>query len=86
MPGGIGVRLDTHIYTGYTVPPYYDSLVGKLITHGQERSEAIARMRRALSELTIEGIKTTIPLHKRIMRDNRFLSGTVSTSFLEKLL
>jgi len=86
LPGGIGVRLDTHIYTGYTVPPYYDSLVGKLITHGQDRTEAIARMRRALSELTIEGIKTTIPLHKRIMRDNRFLSGTVSTSFLEKLL
>ena len=86
LPGGIGVRLDTHIYTGYTIPPYYDSLVGKLITHGQDRTEAIARMRRALSELTIEGIKTTIPLHKRIMRDNRFLSGTVSTSFLEKLL
>ena len=86
LPGGIGVRLDTHIYTGYTIPPYYDSLVGKLITHGQDRTEAIARMRRALSELTIEGIKTTIPLHKRIMRDNRFLSGTVSTSCLEKLL
>ena len=77
--------MDTHIYTGYTIPPYYDSLIGKLIAHGDDRSEAIARMSRALSELTIEGIKTTTPLHQRIMQDNRFLNGPVYTNFLDNL-
>ena len=85
LPGGIGIRMDTHIYTGYTIPPYYDSLIGKLVAYGDDRSEAIARMSRALSELTIEGIKTTTPLHQRIMEDNRFLNGIFYTNFLDKL-
>ena len=77
--------MDTHIYTGYTIPPYYDSLIGKLVAYGDDRSEAVARMSRALSELTIEGIKTTTSLHQRIMEDNRFLNGIVYTNFLDKL-
>ncbi len=85
LPGGIGIRMDTHIYTGYTVPPYYDSLIGKLIAYGDDRAEAIARMRRALSELTIEGIKNTTSLHQRIMQDNRFLTGNFYTNFIDKL-
>lgn len=84
-PGGPGIRLDTHIYTGYEIPPYYDSLVAKLIAHGRDRSESIARMRRALDEMRIEGIKTTVPLHKKILEDERFLQGRTFTNFLDSL-
>ena len=82
-PGGPGVRLDTHIYAQYVVPPYYDSLLGKLITHGRDRAEAIARARRALDEIIIEGVKNTIPLHKKIMSDKRFIAGDFDTHFLD---
>jgi len=81
-PGGPGIRLDTHIYNGYKIPPFYDSLIAKLITHGKDRNEAIARMRRALDEIVISGIKTTIPFHKKIMEDERFLRGDIYTNFL----
>lgn len=83
-PGGIGVRVDDYIYAGYTVPPHYDSLVAKLIASGRDREEAIARLQRALSEFQIEGIKTTIPLYKDILHDERFLNGAIFTNFLEK--
>ena len=82
-PEGIGVRVDGYLYPGYTVPPYYDSLIAKLIAHGRDREEAVARMRRALDEFTIEGIKTVIPLHRKIMDDERFLNAEVFTNFLE---
>ena len=82
-PGGIGIRVDGYIYTGYTVPPHYDSLVAKLIASGRNRAEAIARLKRALSEFEIEGIKTTIPLFQNILNDERFRSGTIFTNFLE---
>ncbi|MDX6709884.1 MAG: acetyl-CoA carboxylase, biotin carboxylase subunit [Blastocatellia bacterium] len=84
LPGGPGVRVDTHIYPGYVVPPYYDSLVAKLIVHARNRDLAIARMRRALEAMVIEGIKTTIPLHLRIMDDPKFQSGQFSTKFMEE--
>ena len=83
LPGGPGVRVDTAIYPGYFVPPYYDSLIAKLIVHARTRELAIARMRRALESMVIEGIKTTIPLHLRIMDDPQFQSGDFSTKFLE---
>ena len=85
LPGGIGVRVDTAAYTDSVIPPYYDSLVAKLITHGQDREEAIQRMRRALSMFVIEGIHTTIPLHEQIFQDERFLAGEFDTSFLANL-
>lgn len=85
-PGGPGVRLDSAMEAGSTVVPHYDSMIAKLITHGQNRDEAMARMRRALDEFIIEGIKTTIPLHKRIFNDAEFQKGRISTSFLERLL
>lgn len=81
-PGGPGIRFDTHIYRGYRIPPFYDSLIAKLITHGRDRNEAIARMKRALDETIISGIKTTIPLHKKIMEDERFVRGEVYVNFL----
>jgi acetyl-CoA carboxylase biotin carboxylase subunit len=81
-PGGPGVRMDTHIYRGYRIPPFYDSLIAKLITHGRNRDEAIARMKRALDETVISGIKTTIPFHKRILEDEKFLRGEVYVNFL----
>lgn len=83
LPGGIGIRVDGYIYTGYTVPPHYDSLVAKLIATGRDREEAIARLKRALSEFKIEGIKTTIPLYEDILDDERFLGRAVFTNFLE---
>jgi len=83
LPGGPGVRVDTAIYPGYFVPPYYDSLIAKLIVHARTRELAIARMRRALESMVIEGIKTTIPLHLKIMDDPQFQSGDFSTKFLE---
>jgi acetyl-CoA carboxylase biotin carboxylase subunit len=85
-PGGFGVRVDSAIESQSVVTPQYDSLIAKLITHGQTRDEAMARMRRALDEFVIEGIKTTIPLHRRIFNDAEFQKGRVSTSFLERLL
>ncbi len=85
-PGGPNVRLDSHAYAGYQVPSYYDSLIGKLIVHGRTRKEALETTRRALDEFVIEGIKTTIPLARRILRHPRFEDGAVDTSFLESLL
>jgi len=85
-PGGMGVRVDSAMESNTTVVPYYDSLIAKLITHGKDREEAMARMRRALDEFVIAGIKTTIPLHRRIFNDAEFQKGRVSTSFLERLL
>jgi acetyl-CoA carboxylase biotin carboxylase subunit len=86
LPGGYGVRLDTHIYPGYVISPYYDSMVAKLIVHGKNRNEAIAVMRRALDEFYISPIKTTIGLHSEIMRHPMFIEGKVSTHFLEKMM
>ena len=83
LPGGIGIRVDGYIYTGYTVPPHYDSLIAKLIATGRDRDEAIARLKRALSEFKIEGIKTTIPLHQNILNDERFLNRNIFTNFLK---
>jgi acetyl-CoA carboxylase biotin carboxylase subunit len=85
LPGGIGVRVDTAAYTDSVISPYYDSLVAKLITHGQDREEAIQRMRRALSMFVVEGIHTTIPLHEEILDDERFAAGEFDTSFLATL-
>ncbi len=85
-PGGFGVRVDSHCFAGYTVPPYYDSLVAKVIAHGATRAEAIARMRRALAEFLLEGIKSTIPFHSRLLSDPRFVEGAYSTTFLESNL
>ncbi|MFI5263074.1 MAG: acetyl-CoA carboxylase biotin carboxylase subunit [Candidatus Kapaibacterium sp.] len=82
-PGGYGIRLDSHAYSGYAIPPYYDSLVGKLIAYGADREEAIDRMQSALDEFIIEGIHTTIPFHKALMRDERFRAGEFDTHFLE---
>jgi acetyl-CoA carboxylase, biotin carboxylase subunit len=83
QPGGHGVRVDSHVYAGYVIPPYYDSMIGKLITVAQTRNEAISTMYRALSEYVIEGIKTTIPFHLQLMQDERFRSGDFNTKFLE---
>ncbi|MGH7908794.1 MAG: acetyl-CoA carboxylase biotin carboxylase subunit [Thermodesulfobacteriota bacterium] len=83
-PGGPGVRVDTHIYAGYTVPPYYDSLLAKVIVHGNTRDEALARMRQALDSFIIEGVTTTIPFLSRVMRHPDFVAGTVDTKFLER--
>ncbi|HMG17341.1 MAG TPA: acetyl-CoA carboxylase biotin carboxylase subunit [Gemmatimonadales bacterium] len=83
-PGGPGVRVDTHIYAGYTVPPYYDSLLAKVIVHGNTRTEALARMRQALDSFIIEGVTTTIPFLGRVMRHPDFVAGNVDTKFLER--
>jgi len=85
-PGGPGIRLDSHLYGGYTVPSQYDSLLGKLIAHGDDRARAIARMRTALSEIVIDGIKTNIPLHERLCRDSAFLAGGTNIHYLESKL
>ncbi len=84
LPGGPGVRVDTAVYPGYTVPPYYDSMIAKLIVHARTRETAITRMRRALEAMVVEGIKTTIPLHLKIMNDEKFQSGDFSTKFMEE--
>lgn len=86
MPGGPGIRCETHIYNGYRVPPYYDSMIGKLIAHGEDRDSAIARMKTALSEMVIDGIKTNIPLQQSIMADNAFGMGGQNIHYLEKKL
>jgi len=86
LPGGPGVRVDTYVYAGYKVPPFYDSMIAKVIVHARTRDLAIARMRRALEAMVIEGIKTTIPLHLKIMDDPKFQAGDISTSFMEYFL
>lgn len=83
MPGGFGVRVDTHSYAGYVVPPYYDSLIAKLIVYAQDREGALNKMASALDEFTIRGIKTTIPFHRQVMKDPRFRKGQFDTKFLE---
>ena len=83
FPGGHGVRIDSHVYSGYTIPPFYDSMIAKLIVTAQTREEAIIKMKRALSETVIEGIKTTIPLHLKLMDDKTFKSGKFTTKFLD---
>jgi acetyl-CoA carboxylase biotin carboxylase subunit len=83
QPGGHGVRIDSHVYAGYVIPPYYDSMIAKLIAVAQTREEAINTMSRALSEYVIEGVKTTIPFHQQLMRDESFISGNFTTKFLE---
>jgi len=85
-PGGFGVRMDTHITTGYTIPPFYDSMIGKLICWGKDRNEAIARMSRALDELVVEGVTTTAQFHKTILGTPQFASGIFNTSFVAQLL
>ena len=85
-PGGPGIRVDSHVYSGYKVPPYYDSMIGKLIAHGSDRSIAIARMRNALSEIVVEGIKTNIPLHQEIFQHAAFQAGGTDIHYLEKRL
>jgi acetyl-CoA carboxylase biotin carboxylase subunit len=83
-PGGPGVRVDSHVYAGYTVPPYYDSLLGKLICQGRDRPEAIKRMQTALESFVLEGVTTTIPFLGRLMQNPRFQAGEVDTKFLER--
>lgn len=83
FPGGFGVRVDSHIYQSYSIPPTYDSLIAKLIVWGKNRQHAIARGRRALDEFTIEGIKTTIAFHLKVLEDERFVSGNFDTGFMD---
>lgn len=86
LPGGPGVRVDTHIYRGYKVPPYYDSLLAKLIVYGKERSEVLRRAKRALQMFVVEGVKTTLPLHLKILEDRDFQTGKLSTRFMDRFL
>jgi acetyl-CoA carboxylase, biotin carboxylase subunit len=86
MPGGPGIRVDTHAYNGYFMPPYYDSLLGKIIAFGDTREQAIARLHIALSETAIEGIRTNIPLHQELLHDAAFLRGGTSIHYLEAKL
>ena len=86
LPGGPGVRVDTHLYRGYKVPPYYDSLLAKLVVYGKDRGEVLRRARRALSMFVVEGVKTTIPLHLRILEDKDFQDGNLSTRFMDRFL
>ncbi len=84
MPGGHGIRIDTHVYSGYTISPYYDSMIAKLITTAQTREEAINKMKRALDEFVIEGISTTIPFHRKLMDDPNYISGNYTTKFMDE--
>ena len=86
LPSGPGVRVDTAIYDGYFVPPHYDSLIAKIIVHSRTRERAIARMRRALESTVVEGIKTTIPMHLKILDDPDFIAGNISTRFMDRFL
>jgi acetyl-CoA carboxylase biotin carboxylase subunit len=83
MPGGFGVRVDTHAYAGYEIPPYYDSLVAKLIVKAKTRDEVIEKMYHTLDEFIVEGIHTTIPFHKKLMKNEQFRSGDFDTKFVE---
>jgi acetyl-CoA carboxylase biotin carboxylase subunit len=85
-PGGFGVRFDSHAHSGYVVPPYYDSMIGKLIVHQATRAEAIACMQRALAELRVEGVYTTAPLHQEILSHSAFVEGRIDTTFVERTL
>lgn len=85
-PGGLDVRVDSALYSGYTIPPYYDSMIAKLIVHGKTRNECLMRLRRALEEYVIDGIKTTIPLHQRLIRENDFMNGAYDIHWLENYL
>jgi acetyl-CoA carboxylase biotin carboxylase subunit len=85
VPGGPGVRVDTHAYAQYIIPPFYDSLIAKLITHGKTREEAIVRMKRCLEEFVIEGIATTIPFHQIVIEDKNFIDGNFDTKYVEEL-
>jgi acetyl-CoA carboxylase biotin carboxylase subunit len=82
-PGGLGVRIDSAAYPGYSIPPYYDSMIAKVITYGSSREEAISRMKRALSEFVVEGVHTTIPFHLRLLEHDQFVGGQFNTKFLE---
>ena len=86
QPGGPGVRVDSHIYTGYTIPPYYDSLAGKIITYGKDRHQALARMKQALEEAVVEGIETNIPLLQQVIEHHEFEKGGVSIHFLAEMM
>jgi acetyl-CoA carboxylase biotin carboxylase subunit len=86
VPGGPGVRVDTFAHSECTIPPYYDSLIAKIIVHGRDRQEAIARMRRTLEMTVIEGIKTSIPLHLKVLAEPDFVAGRLSTSFMERYI
>jgi acetyl-CoA carboxylase biotin carboxylase subunit len=85
-PGGPGIRVDSHIYQGYFVPPNYDSLIGKVIAYGETRDQALRRMRIALSEMAVQGIQTNIPLHQALLLDERFVKGGTSIHYLEQTL
>ena len=85
-PGGLGVRVDSAVYQGYTIPPYYDSLVGKLIVHGNTRTEALMRLRRSLDEFIVDGIETTIPLFRTLVRNTDIQNGDYNIHWLEKFL
>jgi acetyl-CoA carboxylase biotin carboxylase subunit len=85
LPGGPGVRLDTHIYNNYEISPFYDSLIGKLVVWGKDRPMAIKRMQRALDEFQIEGIKVTVPFYKKVFKDKDFIAGEIDTHFLQRL-
>jgi acetyl-CoA carboxylase biotin carboxylase subunit len=82
-PGGHGIRIDTHVYANYMIPPFYDSMIAKVITVAQTREEAIAKMERALDEFIIDGVKTTIPFHQKLMKDENFRAGNYTTKFME---
>jgi acetyl-CoA carboxylase biotin carboxylase subunit len=84
VPGGPGIRVDSHVYADYFVPPHYDSLIGKVIAHGDTREQAFARMRVALSEMVVEGIQTNLPLHQELLNDAAFIRGGTSIHFLEE--
>jgi acetyl-CoA carboxylase biotin carboxylase subunit len=86
VPGGPGVRLETFAHSECTISPYYDSMIAKIITHGRDRAEAIARMKRTLEMTVIEGIKTSIPMHLRILNDPDFVAGKLSTAFMDRFL
>jgi acetyl-CoA carboxylase biotin carboxylase subunit len=86
FPGGPGIRIDSHVYSGYTISPYYDSMIGKIIATGKDRDEAIARMRRALEQFTINGPHTSVPLGEALLADPRFREGRYNTAFLEKFM
>ena len=84
MAGGPGVRVDSHVYSNYVVPPYYDSMIGKIITHGMHRKEALLRMNGALQEMVVDGIKTNLPLHLELVQDEAFIQGGLDIHYLEK--
>jgi acetyl-CoA carboxylase biotin carboxylase subunit len=85
-PGGLGVRVDSAVYQGYAIPPYYDSLLGKLIVHGKTRAECLMRLRRALDEFVVDGVETTLPLFRALVRDPAIIDGTYHIHWLERFL